>query len=180
MKHRRLYTAVFVTVACLAAFVGWQAVAGVTFDRRFEVAAPPDDVWDVLVRSFEDSTDSPIWPRTLEQVSTPKMMKGANVDATYRLGRLGDSEQAYRIVEFEPAQHTLTYRNGYGHPLEGGATVEIRPTEAGSSVRWSGHYRVTLTPRSQISAAFVRFVFLNRFFDLLERRSTYWASSRSK
>lgn len=138
----------------------------IDFEHHIHSSLSPDELWDLLLDAFEDSTNSPIWPRQFETLKSDGLTAGGRVHATYHLGPSG-VEQEYRIPEFDAEEHRFVYRNGPSHPLDGGATVRVEESDDGSVLHWAGGYDVGIGPRSLGAAAFVKFWFEERFFGAL-------------
>ena len=126
-----------------------------------------EHLWRLIVEAFEHSEQSPLWPNELESLHCDNLTEGATVQAVYHVG-LVDLPQTYHIPTFKPGQHLLTYRTGPNHPLQGGGTVEVRETNRGSQLRWSGQYTVRNRPDALGAALFVKGWFERKFFGQLE------------
>lgn len=119
--------------------------------------------WDYLEAAFRDSTTSPLWPNELETLRSAGLAAGAPVTATY-VTPFGASSHTYTIGEYSPNQG-FTYLTGPAHPLQGGGRVLLQPAAGGTTLVWSVDY----TYRGlSLSALFVRFYFVPRFFARLE------------
>lgn len=150
----------------------------VTFDRTISTSLPPQELWRLMKGAFEDPSHSPIWPVELDEVYPVELREGARVTAAYKIGPL-QVEPSYHITEFHRGQ-SFSYASDRSHPLAGGATVEVRPDDGGSALRWHGAYRPRLHPLSPGAILFVRLYFLRTFFSRLESNlRRYEKDSRS-
>ena len=127
-----------------------------------------EELWALLRQGFEDSERSELWPRELEQVSSPSLGEGEQIRARYKvLGPVG-ATQTYLVSSFEPPR-SLAYQTGRGHPLQGGGSVEVRSRPGGGSeLLWSFEYRVPPRARSWLGYLYVRHLFEPKFFAALE------------
>lgn len=132
---------------------------------RRELTAPlaPEAVWAHLEAAFRDSTTSPLWPNELETLRSDGLAAGAQVTATYSMP-FGASSHVYTIDDYSTGQG-FTYLTGPRHPLQGGGRVLLAPSTGGTTLIWSVDY----TYRGiSLSALFVRYYFVPRFFARLE------------
>lgn len=131
--------------------------------REIVTRLPPDVLWDHLDAAFRDSMASPLWPNELETLRSAGLAAGAQVTATYKTP-FGASSHTYTIGEYGPG-HGFTYLTGPEHPLQGGGRVLLQPAADGTTLVWAVDY----TYRGlSLSALFVRFYFVPRFFAVLE------------
>lgn len=120
-------------------------------------------LWEHLEAAFRDSPASPLWPNELETLRSAGLAAGTEVTATYKTP-FGVSTHTYTIGEYSPGQG-FTYLTGPEHPLRGGGRVLLRPAADGTTLIWTVDY----TYRGlSLSALFVRFYFVPRFFARLE------------
>ena len=139
----------------------------ITFAHTIDTSVSADELWDLLVDSFENSATSPLWPSELESLRCDELAEGARVDATYHIGPI-DAPQHYTIPAFDAERRTFTYRTGPDHPLDGGGEVSASQTDGGSWLQWSGEYRLRNLVRGLGAAAFIKGWFERRFFGRLE------------
>jgi len=124
---------------------------------RLESRLSPEALWSHLEATFTDSRSASLWVNDLSTVRlvSPTLAKDAII-AEQITG--APAPVHYRLVRFDKG-HLLEYRALEGHPLKGGATVEVAPTAAGSELRWEGVYQGTpkaLARLDQFSKAFFR------------------------
>ncbi len=131
--------------------------------REIPTSLATGALWDYLEAAFRDSATSPLWPNELETLRSTGLAAGAQVTATYKTP-FGVSTHTYTIGECSPGRG-FTYLTGPEHPLQGGGRVLLQPTAKGTMLVWSVDY----TYRGvSLSALFVRFYFVPRFFARLE------------
>lgn len=131
--------------------------------REIPTSLSAGALWNHLEAAFRDSATSPLWPNELETLRSPGLATGAQVTATYKTP-FGASTHTYTIGQCSPGQG-FTYLTGPEHPLQGGGRVLLQPTAKGTTLVWSVDY----TYRGvSLSALFVRFYFVPRFFARLE------------
>lgn len=131
--------------------------------RAIPTSLPSAALWEYLEAAFRDSTTSPLWPNELETLRSAGLAAGAPVTATYATP-FGASSHTYTIGEYSPGQG-FTYLTGPEHPLRGGGRVLLQPAANGTTLVWAVDY----TYRGlSLSALFVRFYFVPRFFAALE------------
>ncbi len=138
----------------------------VTFDHTIASALSSDQLWQLIVQSFRNSDESPIWPHGLELVRSAQVVAGALVRATYITPGGLKSNVTYRFAEVEPGR--LRYETEPSHPLRGGGTVEVLTAPADSLLHWYGGYDVPWRPQALFAAAFTRLYFEGKFFATLE------------
>ncbi len=139
----------------------------ITFDHTIASTLSSDQLWHLLVQSFRNSDESPIWPHGLESVRSAQVEAGALVRATYKTPGGLRSNVTYRFAVVEPGRR-LRYETEPSHPLRGGGTVEVLAAPAGSLLHWYGGYDVPWRPQALFAAAFTRLYFEERFFAALE------------
>lgn len=145
----------------------------IAFDHSIATALSADQLWLLLVQSFRNSDECPIWPHELESIRSAQVAVGALVRATYKAPGGLQSNVSYRFAEVEPGGR-LRYVAEPAHPLRGGGTVEILPALAGCVLRWYGEYDVPWRPSALAAAAFTRGYFARRFFATLEEKLREW------
>ena len=96
----------------------------IAFDHTIASTLSTDQLWHLLVQSFRNSDESPIWPHGLESVRSAQVEAGALVRATYKTPGGLRSNVTYRFAEVEPGRR-LRYETEPSHPLRGGGTVEV-------------------------------------------------------
>lgn len=145
----------------------------ITFDHTIATTLSPAQLWKMLVQSFRNSDESPIWPHELETVRSAQVEVGALVRATYK-GPAGlRSHVTYRFAEVEPGRK-LRYVAEPSHPLRGGGTVEVLAAPDGSLLHWYGRYEAPWRPPSLAAAAFTQGYFVRRFFTTLTEKLRAW------
>ncbi len=131
--------------------------------REIPTSLSASMLWEYLEAAFRDSISSPLWPNELETLHSVGLAAGAAVTATYKTP-FGASTHTYTIGEYSLG-HGFTYLTGPEHPLQGGGRVLLQPAAGGTTLVWSVDY----TYRGlSLSALFVRFYFVPRFFAVLE------------
>lgn len=138
----------------------------IEFDRSITTGIDADRLWQLLEEAFEDPGASPFWPVGLEETKPVEVRAGNPITATYKIGPLR-VRPSYHFVDVDPPR-SLRYRSDADHPLDGGATVHIEPTDSGSTLHWTGSYRTRLHPMAPFAYLFVRLYFLDAFFGRLE------------
>lgn len=127
--------------------------------REIPTRLPAETLWNHLEAAFRDSTGSALWPNELETLRSDGLAAGATVTAIYKTP-FGTSRHTYTIGEYSAGQG-FTYLTGPEHPLRGGGRVLLQPAADGTTLVWSVDY----TYRGpSLSALFVRFYFVPRFF----------------
>ncbi len=124
----------------------------ITFDRTIPTVLSDEQLWRLLVLSFRNSDESPIWPHDLETIRSAQVETGALVRAVYKGPGGMQSHVTYRFDAVEPGRR-LRYVAEPSHPLRGGGAVEILPAPAGCVLhtcrggrrRWPRHYSRALT-----------------------------------
>jgi hypothetical protein len=145
----------------------------ITFDRTIPTVLSDEQLWRLLVLSFRNSDESPIWPHDLETIRSAQVETGALVRATYKGPAGMQSHVTYRFADVESGRR-LRYVAEPSHPLRGGGTVEILPGPAGCVLHWHGAYDVPWRPAALAAAAFTRLYFAWRFFAVLEEKLREW------
>ncbi len=56
----------------------------ITFDRTIPTVLSDEQLWRLLVLSFRNSDESPIWPHDLETIRSASVESGALVRAVYK------------------------------------------------------------------------------------------------
>ncbi len=102
----------------------------ITFDRTIPTVLSDEQLWRLLVLSFRNSDESPIWPHDLETIRSAQVETGALVRAVYKGPGGMQSHVTYRFDAVEPGRR-LRYVAEPSHPLRGGGAVEILPAPAG-------------------------------------------------
>ena len=143
----------------------------ISFDHTIVTILSAEQIWKLLVQSFRNSDESPIWPHALESLRSAQIEDGALVRAVYKAPGGMQSKVTYRFAEVEPGRR-LRYVAQPSHPLRGGGTVEILPAPAGCKLHWYDGYDVPWRPQALVAAAFTRLYFEGRFFATLERNIT--------
>ena len=145
----------------------------ITFDRTIPTVLSDEQLWRLLVLSFRNSDESPIWPHDLETIRSAAVESDALVRAVYKGPGGMRSHVTYRLADVAPGRR-LSYVAEPSHPLRGGGTVEILPAPAGCLVHWYGGDDVPWRPAALAAAAFTRGYFAGRFFVALERKLRVW------
>jgi hypothetical protein len=145
----------------------------ITFDRTIPTVLSDEQLWRLLVLSFRNSDESPIWPHDLETIRSASVESGALVRAVYKGPGGMQSHVTYRLADVEPGRR-LRYVAEPSHPLRGGGAVEILPAPAGCVLHWYGAYDVPWRPAALAAAAFTRLYFAWRFFAVLEEKLREW------
>lgn len=139
----------------------------IAFDHTIATALSAEQLWQLLVQSFRNSDESPIWPHDFESVRSAQVETGALVRAVYKMPGGLRSNVTYRFALVEPGRR-LRYETEPSHPLRGGGTVEVQAAQAGSLLHWHGGYDVPWRPQALFAAAFTRLYFEGKFFAALE------------
>ncbi len=140
----------------------------IRFDRHIDSSLPTQTLWGLIKEAFEDPGHSPLWPVELEEVEPIVLRPGEPVTATYKVGPFR-FRPAYHIRSVEQGRR-FSYESDSTHPLAGGATVEVSTAHDGSStLRWRGAYQPRLHPLAIGAVLFVRWYFLEHFFERLEQ-----------
>lgn len=145
----------------------------ITFDHTIPTVLSDEQLWRLLVLSFRNSDESPIWPHDLETIRSAAVESGALVRAVYRGPGGLRSQVTYRLADVAPGRR-LSYVAEPSHPLRGGGTVEVSATPTGSVLHWHGGYDVPWRLSALAAAAFTRGYFAGRFFGTLERKLRAW------
>jgi hypothetical protein len=145
----------------------------ITFDRAIPTVLSDEQLWRLLVLSFRNSDESPIWPHDLETIRSAVVESSALVRAVYKGPGGMRSHVTYRLADVIPGRR-LSYIAEPTHPLRGGGTVEILPAPVGSVLRWYGRYDVPWRPAALAAAAFTKLYFAGRFFAVLEEKLRRW------
>jgi hypothetical protein len=141
----------------------------ITFDRTIPTILSDEQLWQLLVLSFRNSDESPIWPHDMEAIRSAAVASGALVSAVYKGPGGMQSQVTYRFADVEPGRR-LRYVAEPTHPLRGGGTVEILPALSGCRLHWFGAYDVPWRPTALAAAAYTRVYFARRFFAVLEEK----------
>ena len=125
----------------------------ISFDHTIVTALSAEQLWQLLVQSFRNSDESPIWPHAMESLRSAQIEDGALVRAVYKAPGGMQSKVTYRFAEVGPGRR-LRYIAEPSHPLRGGGMVEILPAPAGYKLHWYGGYDVPWRPQALVAAAF--------------------------
>jgi uncharacterized protein YndB with AHSA1/START domain len=145
----------------------------ITFDRTIPTVLSDEQLWRLLVLSFRNSDESPIWPHDLETIRSAAVESGALVRSVYKGPGGMQSHVTYRLADVKPGRR-LSYFAEPSHPLRGGGTVEVSATPTGSVLHWYGGYEVPWRLPALAAAVFTRGYFTGRFFGTLERKLGEW------
>jgi hypothetical protein len=113
-----------------------------TFDRRWELAVPPDRLWDVLSRT----EDYPRWWSWLDRFQADGLRPGSVARFTVRPPLPYRLHVVVAVERVDPCASVDVRVTG---DLDGPARLEIAPCGAGSEarLRWSLHLRRPLLVR---------------------------------
>ncbi|MGE3261963.1 MAG: SRPBCC family protein [Bacteriovoracia bacterium] len=135
-----------------------------SFSRRIPTELKPDDLWRFVASSLRNSDAQRLWPSALETSRAESLRVGSVIHVTYHAWIL-DKPVRYRVAELNPDQYRLSYHATKDHPLKGGATIQVQASARGSDLLWKGAYE---HPWYSAAGFFLRYYFLERFFDQLE------------
>jgi hypothetical protein len=152
-----------IIILLLSAFI---LIGGFTQQRLFrvetiETSLSPDQLWNLVTKSLEDSSTSLIWPTEYEEVRS-QLGVGNTINVTYKTP-FGASKQTYTITDIRYG--VLEYKTSNSHPLQGKGVITVIPRPQGSALSWSLDYSYkTFNP----AGWYVKYLFAPSFFSSLK------------
>lgn len=139
--RRFLFVIILVIIAVLIVMFYEPKTTSFSFREELLVQVTPEQLWNYLDKTFEDSTNVTYWPHTLENIYSINGLKHNEAFSVTYITLLRDKTYTYQITELEKYK-SFSYESQAGHPFSGKGTLTFIPKRNGERTLlvWSAEY----------------------------------------